>query len=99
MAGEGRVERSKRVMAEQIGGHCIQGAAALREKGMTQKDLAEKLNVSPQQVSKIVKGKENLTLETISKLEYVLGVELILTTHAASSDLKRLYNELCQGGE
>lgn len=30
---------------------------ALREKAMTQKDLAEKLNVSPQQVSKIVKGK------------------------------------------
>lgn len=53
---------------------------ALREKGMTQKDLAEKLNVSPQQVSKIVKGNENLTLETITKLECVLGVSLITIT-------------------
>ncbi len=52
---------------------------ALREKGMTQKDLAEKLDVSPQQVSKIVKGKENLTLETISRLEDVLGTKLIAT--------------------
>jgi ribosome-binding protein aMBF1 (putative translation factor) len=60
---------------------------ALREKGMTQKDLAEKLNVSPQQVSKMVKGKENLTLETISKLEYVLGVALI-STNPTGADTK-----------
>ncbi|SMO32497.1 helix-turn-helix transcriptional regulator [Gracilimonas mengyeensis] len=49
----------------------------LEEKGMQQKDLAEALDVSPQQISKIVKGKQNLTLETISKLEQVLGVELV----------------------
>lgn len=49
----------------------------LDEKGMQQKDLAETLDVSPQQISKIVKGKQNLTLETISKLEEVLGVELV----------------------
>ena len=36
---------------------------------MTQRDLAAKLDVSPQQVSNIVKGKENLTLETVIKLE------------------------------
>jgi plasmid maintenance system antidote protein VapI len=49
----------------------------LDEKGMQQKELAEALDVSPQQISKIVKGKQNLTLETIFKLEQVLGVELI----------------------
>lgn len=49
----------------------------LDEKDMQQKELAEALDVSPQQISKIVKGKQNLTLETISKLEQVLGVELI----------------------
>lgn len=49
----------------------------LDEKGMQQKELAEALDVSPQQISKIVKGKQNLTLETISKLEQVLGVELV----------------------
>ncbi len=43
----------------------------------TQKWLAEKLDVSPQYVSKIIKGKENLTLETISKLEKVLDINLI----------------------
>jgi len=50
--------------------------SVLNEKGMQQKELAEAMDVSPQQVSKIVKGKQNLTLETISKLESVLGVKL-----------------------
>ena len=45
--------------------------------GMTQKKLAEAMDVSPQYINKIVKGKENLTLETISKIESVLGIKLI----------------------
>jgi plasmid maintenance system antidote protein VapI len=49
----------------------------IREKEITQIKLAELLNVSPQHISKIVQGKENLTLETISKLEKVLNITLI----------------------
>jgi transcriptional regulator with XRE-family HTH domain len=49
----------------------------LRAKNISQKELAEKISVSPQQVNKIVKGKENLTLETISKLQTALGVSLM----------------------
>jgi len=49
----------------------------LREKGIKQKELALTLNVSPQQINKIVKGKENLTLETISKLELALDISLM----------------------
>jgi transcriptional regulator with XRE-family HTH domain len=51
----------------------------IREKGIKQKELALMLGVSPQQVNKIVKGKENLTIETIFKLENALGVSLIFT--------------------
>lgn len=43
----------------------------------SQKELADILNVSPQQVNKIVKGSENLTLETITHLEKALGISLI----------------------
>jgi len=43
----------------------------------SQKELAEKLQVSPQYVSKIVKGRENLSLETIVKLEKALNIRLI----------------------
>ncbi|MEX1212366.1 MAG: helix-turn-helix transcriptional regulator [Balneolaceae bacterium] len=50
----------------------------LNERGMQQKELAEAMDVTPQQISKIVKGKQNLTLSTISKLEAILGVKLFV---------------------
>lgn len=49
----------------------------LRVKGLSQKDLAEKLGVSPQLVNKWVKGKENFTFETVAKLEEALNIELM----------------------
>lgn len=49
----------------------------LDHKKMTQVELAQKMNVSAQQVSKLLKGKSNLTLETINKLEEALNVTLI----------------------
>ncbi len=49
----------------------------LRERNMTQKDLAERLGLTPQYVNKIVKGQENLTLETICKIESALDINLI----------------------
>ncbi len=58
--------------------------STLRSKSMTQKELAEKMGVSPQQVNKIVKGKENLSLETIAKLEKVLEIKLITVPTAQS---------------
>lgn len=39
--------------------------------------LADALKVSPQQVSKILKGEQNLTLKTIGNLSDALGIELI----------------------
>ncbi|PIF32245.1 helix-turn-helix protein [Flavobacterium sp. 9] len=50
---------------------------ALKQKGLSQKDLAQKMNVSAQQINKILKGQQNLTLETISKLENTLEISLI----------------------
>lgn len=50
---------------------------ALRAKDKSQKELASLLGVTAQQVSKIVKGEENLTLETICRIERALGISLI----------------------
>lgn len=44
------------------------------DEGIKQKDLAKKMNVSPQQVSKILSAKSNLTFETLDKIEDALGV-------------------------
>ncbi len=49
----------------------------LKAKGMTQKDLAEKMRVTPQFVNKVIKGQENLSLETIEKLGKALDIKLI----------------------
>jgi transcriptional regulator with XRE-family HTH domain len=54
----------------------------LRDKGMTQSELAERMGVSRQHVTKIVKGQENITLETIDKLELALDTTLITITSA-----------------
>lgn len=51
----------------------------LRAQSISQKDLAVQMNVSPQHINKIIKGRENLTLETICKLERVLRITLIET--------------------
>ena len=48
----------------------------LKEQNIQQKELAEALDVSPQQLNKIVKGRENLTLQTFTKLEQVLCISL-----------------------
>lgn len=50
---------------------------ALREKGLSQKDLAKKMNVSAQQVNKIIKGQQNLTFETVGKIEDALEIPLM----------------------
>lgn len=49
----------------------------LRNAGISQKELAEKMGVSAVYVNKLLKGSENLTLETICKIQKAIGEELI----------------------
>lgn len=49
----------------------------LRIRRMSQQDLAALMGVSPQYVGRVLKGRENLTLETISGFERALGVEIV----------------------
>lgn len=50
---------------------------AIRDQGISQRELANRLDVSAQQVNKWVKGQENFKIDTISKIEKALGVVLI----------------------
>lgn len=68
--------------------------AKLDKLNWTQKDLAREMGVSPQQVSKIVSGKENLGLETQKKLQNILDIPILasyyedkMRTHAAISTI------------
>lgn len=49
----------------------------LRKNKISQKSIAKQMGCSPQYLSKLLKGKENLTLETICKLQNILGIPLI----------------------
>ena len=50
----------------------------MKQVGLTQKALAERMNCTQQYVSKILKGKENMSLDTLTRLEIALGINLIL---------------------
>ena len=49
----------------------------MSEVGMTQVVLAEKLGCTQQHVSMLLKGKSNMTIETIAKLEEALDIDII----------------------
>lgn len=49
----------------------------LRETKITQKELADRMQVSPAYVGKLLKGQENFTLETICNIQKVIGRNLI----------------------
>lgn len=47
------------------------------ELRLTQKQLAEQMGCSQQYVSKVLKGRENLSLESISKIEDCLNISIL----------------------
>ena len=49
----------------------------MTELGLTQQMLAEKMNCTQQYISKVLKGKKNMSLETICEIENELGIEII----------------------
>lgn len=48
----------------------------MEELNLTQKSLAERMGCSQQYVSKILKGRENLSIETLCKIESALELSL-----------------------
>ena len=53
------------------------------ELNMTQKELAELMGCSQQYVSKVLKGQENLSLETLSKIACCLNIQILSVIHSA----------------
>ena len=60
----------------------------LKEKGWTQKQLAQKLGKNESEVSKLLSGLHNLTLKSIAKLEAELGSDIIVTPLEACEKYK-----------
>lgn len=49
----------------------------LKSKGLTQKDLARKLNKRESEISKWLTGRHNFTTQTIARIQTALGCNLI----------------------
>jgi len=49
----------------------------MEELGITQKAVAERMGCSQQYVSRVLKGLENLSIETIFKIESALGLQIL----------------------
>lgn len=52
----------------------------LKEKDISQKELAERMNKKPSEINKWLGGKHNFTLRSLAKLQAEFGEE-ILTVH------------------
>jgi ribosome-binding protein aMBF1 (putative translation factor) len=61
----------------------------LETKKITPEALASRMDTSLQEVDKILKGQENMTLQTISKLEAALGIELINIHFSSATKRKK----------
>lgn len=61
----------------------------IRDKGWTQKDLANRLEKTQSEVSKWLSGKHNFTLKSIAKLEAELGEDIIHVPRRASVHVQR----------
>ena len=53
---------------------------SMDEQNLTQRALAERMGCTQQYISKVLKGQENLSLETLVKIEDALGIELLVRT-------------------
>ena len=49
----------------------------MEELGISQKAVAERMGCSQQYISRVLKGSENLSIETIFKIESALGLQIL----------------------
>lgn len=58
----------------------------LEELRWSQRKLAREMGVTPQQITKIVKGQENLTLETQIKLQTILKIPILASYYDSKEE-------------
>lgn len=81
----------------------LQVMQAMEEQAVTQVELAKRMGCTQQYVSNLLKGRSNMTLETISRLEYALDIDLVrsaltfVSGYSLSASRPRYLND--SGGE
>lgn len=78
------LEQTKNIIADDVDAWMLHSQTIvtimsnrMEQLGMTQKALAMKMNCSQQYISKVLKGRENMSLETLCKIEKALDVKIL----------------------
>lgn len=71
------VPNHTRKLVEKQGDIALHISNLLKEKGITQREFANRLKMKESRLSKILSGQVNLTLKTIVNLELALGEDII----------------------
>ena len=66
-----------RIFVRKYGDLVVRIHQLLKDRGITQKELAARMEKSPSEISKWLSGNHNLTLRSIARLEAELGADLI----------------------
>lgn len=78
-----------RAMLEESQKIALKVLVKLDELQWSQKDLAKKMEVSPQQVNKILSGTQNLTIETQIKLQSLLDLPILASYYEQKKKEKK----------
>jgi transcriptional regulator with XRE-family HTH domain len=66
----------------------------LRASDMTQRTLAQKTNLKPSYVSRVLSGSVNLTLETIAKFQVAFGKEIVVVPKVQAARMRKAENKM-----
>lgn len=101
LMGEIKARKEKEVSLDWSFRIALKVLNALKEQQLSQKDLALQLRVTPQRITQILKGRENLTLETIAAIQKVLKIKLLevpMNTPSLSENTQNITNEVVADG-
>ena len=75
----GAVPSAEEIQLELVMEFCVAATEEMERSGISRKSLAERLGVSPSQVTRVLGGRANLTLQTISEYAAAIGLSLHFT--------------------
>jgi transcriptional regulator with XRE-family HTH domain len=78
-----------KIFVKKYGDIVVRVYQILKEKGITQKELAMQMGKTPSEISKWLSGEHNFTLRSLAKLEAELGKEIIYIPKQDSFHIQR----------
>lgn len=76
-----RIPEETKIFVRWYGDLIVRINEILDEKGWTQKELSERLDKKPSEISKWLNGEHNFTLKSLAKLQAELGEEILEVPH------------------